>query len=75
MTIDGFGMTILALSALLLLLTVITYDRMMRDKDNRISFLLDELDEQQAVINELTDVIMGDKPAHPSLRLIKDSQA
>jgi hypothetical protein len=75
MTIDGFGMTILALSALLLLLTVITYDRMMRDKDNRIAFLLDELDEQQSVINELTDVIMGDKPAHPSLRLIKDSQA
>jgi hypothetical protein len=75
MTIDGFGMTILALSALLLLLTVITYDRMMRDKDNRIAFLLDELDEQQSVINELTDVIMGDKPAHPSLRLIKDSQS
>jgi len=74
MTIDGFGMTILALSALLLLLTVITYDRMMRDKDNRIAFLLDELDEQQAVINELTDVIMG-KRVHPSLRLIKDSQS
>jgi hypothetical protein len=47
---------------------------MMRDKDNRIAFLLDELDEQQAVINELTDVIMG-KRVHPSLRLIKDSQA
>ena len=72
MTIDGFGMTILALSALLLLLTVITYDRMMRDKDKRIEFLLDELDEQQALINELTDVIIGDKPAHPSLRLIRD---
>jgi hypothetical protein len=75
MTIDGFGMTILALSALLLLLTVITYDRMMRDKDKRIEFLLDELDEQQGVINELTDVIMGKKPSHPTLRLIKDSQA
>jgi hypothetical protein len=72
MTIDGFGMTILALSALLLLLTVITYDRMMRDKDKRIEFLLDELDEQQALINELTDVIIGDKPAHPSLRLIRE---
>lgn len=72
MTIDGFGMTILALSALLLLLTVLTYDRLMRDKDNRIAFLLDELDEQQVVINELTDVIMGDKPAHPSLRLIRE---
>ena len=74
MTIDGFGMTILALSALLLLLTVITYDRINRDKDNRIAFLLDELDEQQSVINELTDVIMGDKPAHPSLRLVKEQQ-
>jgi hypothetical protein len=72
MTIDGFGMTILALSALLLLLTVITYDRINSDKDKRIEFLLDELDEQQAVINELTDVIMGDKPAHPSLRLIRE---
>jgi hypothetical protein len=75
MTIDGFGMTILALSALLLLLTVITYDRINSDKDKRIQFLLDELDEQQSVINELTDVIMGDKPTHPSLRLIKDSQS
>jgi hypothetical protein len=68
-------MTILALSALLLLLTVITYDRINRDKDKRIEFLLDELDEQQGVINELTDVIMGKKPAHPTLRLIKDSQS
>lgn len=71
MTLDGFAMLVLAASALLLLVTVIYYDRMISDKNHRIAYLLDELDEQQAVINELTDVIMGDKPAHPSLRVIR----
>jgi hypothetical protein len=39
-----------------------------RHGENCRAVLLDEIDHQQRLIDDLTDVVLGGKPAHPAIR-------
>lgn len=39
-----------------------------RHGEESLAVLLDEIDHQQRVIDDLTDVVLGAKPAHPAIR-------
>jgi len=59
-------------STLLLVATITIYGRMEDEHRARERRLLNELDEQQEIINDLTELLLGDKkPAHPVLSVIR----
>jgi len=70
--LDALGMFCIVLSTLLLVATITIYGRMEDQHRLREQQLLNDLDEAQEVIADLTDLLLGDKnPSTPTLSVIR----
>ena len=70
--LDALGMFCIVLSTLLLVATITIYGRMEDQHRLREQQLLNDLDEAQETIADLTDLLLGDKnPSTPTLSVIR----
>ena len=75
--LDALGLFCIVLSTLIVVATVTVYGRMEDQHRERERHLLNELDEQQEVISDLTEILLegSKKPNHPSLSVIRGGNA